>query len=47
MQYGRSKMKQLETEGKAGRVERIDNVLDWAYPLLYVALIGGVTLLFF
>ena len=31
----------------SGRVERIDNVLDWAYPLSYAALIGVVVLLFF
>ena len=40
-------MKRLESQGKAARVERIDNVLDWAYPLTYAALIGVVTLLFF
>jgi hypothetical protein len=40
-------MKRLENEGKAQRVERIDNVLDWLYPLLYIALIGVVILLFF
>ena len=40
------KMKQLENQGKAERVERIDHVLDWAYPLIYVVLIGGVALLF-
>lgn len=39
-------MKRLETEGKAERVQRIDNVLDWAYPLLYAVLVGGVILLF-
>jgi hypothetical protein len=40
-------MKRLESQGKAARVERIDNVLDWAYPLSYAALIGIVVLLFF
>ncbi len=39
-------MKRLETQGKTARVERIDDILDWAYPLLYVALIGAVVLLF-
>ena len=34
-------------ESREGRtVERIDNVLDWVYPLLYAALIGVVILLF-
>jgi hypothetical protein len=40
-------MKQLEGQGKAERVDRIDTVLDWAYPLSYAALIGVVTRLFF
>jgi Neurotransmitter-gated ion-channel ligand binding domain len=40
-------MKRLETQGKDERVQRIDNVLDWAYPLAYAVLIGGVVLLFF
>ena len=39
-------MKRLETQGKTARVERIDDILDWAYPLLYAALIGVVVLLF-
>ena len=40
-------MKRLETQGKTARVERIDDILDWAYPLLYATLIGVVVLLFF
>jgi hypothetical protein len=40
-------MKRLENQGKAERVQRIDNVLDWAYPLAYAALIGVVAVLFF
>jgi hypothetical protein len=40
-------MKRLENQGEAQRVERIDKVLDWLYPLLYVALVGIVVLLFF
>jgi hypothetical protein len=40
-------MKRLEDQGKAERVERIDRVLDWAYPLMYAALIGVVVLWFF
>jgi hypothetical protein len=40
-------MKRLEGQGKAERVERIDHVLDWAYPMSYAALIGVVVLLFF
>jgi hypothetical protein len=40
-------MKRLENQGKAERVERIDRVLDWAYPLAYIGLLGVVVLLFF
>jgi hypothetical protein len=40
-------MKRLENQGEAERVQRIDSILDWAYPLLYAALIGVVLLLFF
>jgi hypothetical protein len=40
-------MKRLESQGKDERVQRIDTVLDWAYPLSYAALIGLVVLLFF
>ncbi len=40
-------MKRLEGQGKAERVERIDHVLDWAYPLSYAVLIGLMVLLFF
>ena len=40
-------MKRLENQGKDERVQRIDSILDWAYPLLYIGLIGVVALLFF
>ncbi len=40
-------MKRLENQGKDERVKRIDDILDWAYPLSYAALIGVVVLLFF
>jgi hypothetical protein len=40
-------MKRLENQGKTERVERIDRVLDWVYPLSYTGLIGIVILLFF
>jgi hypothetical protein len=39
-------MKRLEDQGKAERVERIDHILDWAYPLSYAVLIGVVVLRF-
>jgi hypothetical protein len=40
-------MKRLENEGRLGRVERIDRFFDWAYPLMYIVLIGIVALVFF
>ena len=40
-------MKRLETKGMSKRVLRIDDILDWAYPLMYFALIGLVALMFF
>jgi hypothetical protein len=40
-------MKRLENQGLDERVKRIDDILDWAYPLAYAALIGTVALLFF
>ncbi len=40
-------MKRLENQGKDERVQRIDSILDWAYPLLYMGLVGVVALLFF
>ena len=39
-------MKRLEMEGMSERVERIDNVMDWAYPLAYLVLIGLVAYFF-
>jgi hypothetical protein len=40
-------MKRMENQGKDARIQRIDSVLDWAYPLAYAALIGVVALIFF
>lgn len=40
-------MKRLENPGKDERVKRIDSILDWAYPLLYISLVGVVTVRFF
>jgi len=40
-------MKRLENRGGSERMERVDSILDWLYPLLYLALIGLVTLRFF
>lgn len=35
-------MRRLEMAGKVEQVERIDNKLDWLYPLLYVASLAVV-----
>jgi hypothetical protein len=40
-------LKRLEMNEKADLAERIDNVLDWAYPLIYIVAFGMVILLYF
>lgn len=40
-------MKRMENEGRLERVARIDRFFDWAYPFLYLGLIGLVALWFF
>lgn len=40
-------MKRLENKGESARVERVDAIFDWLYPLLYLALVGFVALFFF
>jgi hypothetical protein len=40
-------LKRLEMQDKAELAERIDNVLDWVYPLTYVVSFGIVGLWFF
>ena len=40
-------LKRLEMQDKADQAERIDNVLDWVYPLTYIVSFGIVTLWFF
>ena len=40
-------MKRLENEGRIERVAHIDRFFDWAYPFLYLGLIGLVALWFF
>ncbi len=31
-------LKRMEMAGNAGKAERIDNVMDWVYPLFYIAI---------
>jgi hypothetical protein len=40
-------LRRLEVNGKIEMVERIDNVLDWVYPLIYVTLFVGLVVWFF
>ena len=40
-------LKRLERRDQGERAERIDKVLDWAYPLTYIVLFGTVIALFF
>jgi hypothetical protein len=40
-------LRRLEVNGGIEMVERIDNVLDWVYPLIYVTLFGGLVIWFF
>jgi uncharacterized sodium:solute symporter family permease YidK len=40
-------MKRLENQGQLERVVHIDRFLDWAYPFLYLGLIGIVALWFY
>ena len=40
-------LRRLEMNNKVDTVERIDNILDWVYPLIYVVLLGGLVIWFF
>ncbi len=40
-------LRRLEINGEIEMVERIDNVLDWVYPLIYVTLFAGLVIWFF
>jgi hypothetical protein len=40
-------MKRLEASGQETLVNRIDNIMDWSYPLLYVAMLGILIHAFF
>jgi len=40
-------LRRLEINDKVETVERIDNVLDWVYPLIYVVLLFGLVIWFF
>ena len=40
-------LKRLEMRGQGSLAERVDKVLDWAYPLAYIVLFGFVIGWFF
>lgn len=40
-------LRRLEMNDRIEMVERIDDVLDWTYPLIYLVLFGGLYLWFF
>jgi hypothetical protein len=39
-------MKRLEVRGEIDRVEKVDHILDWTYPLVYLILVGFVAYIF-
>ncbi len=40
-------MRRLEMAGEVSRADKIDNVMDWLYPVLYIVAIGIVYIIFF
>jgi hypothetical protein len=40
-------LRRLEMSGRAAGAERIDNVLDYAFPLLYIIPLGIAYVIFF
>jgi hypothetical protein len=40
-------LRRLEMNEKVEMVERIDDILDWVYPLIYVILLIALTIWFF
>jgi hypothetical protein len=40
-------LRRLEINGQIEMVERIDNILDWVYPLIYITLFAGLVIWFF
>ncbi len=40
-------LRKLEMAGDEARAERVDSVLDWAYPVAYLSAFGGLYVWFF
>ncbi len=40
-------MRKSEMAGQTDRIEKIDNIMDWLYPILYLVALGVVYYLFF
>jgi uncharacterized membrane protein YidH (DUF202 family) len=40
-------LKRMEMKGQEERADRIDRVMDWIYPAVYIVLFGFVIWLFF
>lgn len=40
-------MRKIEMAGQTERIEKIDNIMDWLYPVLYLVALGVVYYLFF
>ena len=40
-------LKKLESNDEAEKADRIDSILDWAYPLMFIALIGVCVWVYF
>lgn len=40
-------LKRLETAGRLERIAHIDHILDWAYPFLYLGMVGIAGVWFF
>jgi len=40
-------MRKIEMAGQTDRIEKIDNIMDWLYPVLYLVALGIVYYLFF